>query len=77
MVKVLVYYKCGVREEGGYKSPDVPDHVYSWRINRLKQEVDEETGEFTEYFEVVSEMDESELMKIKDSVDIIKVVKLG
>jgi len=75
MVNLLVIYKCGVKKVEGFKEPTVPDHTYKWRINDLKTEYTE-TGEIKEYFIVKSEMDSSEFEKIKDSVEIIKVVQL-
>lgn len=75
MVNLIVVYKCGVREEAGYKVPDVPEHTYKWRVNQLKSEY-MENGNIKEYFIVKSEMDSSEFEKIKDNVEVIKVMQL-
>lgn len=75
MVSLLVVYKCGVKEMNGYKEPDVPEHAYKWRINEIKTEYTE-TGEIQEYFIVKSEMEDTEFEKIKDYVEVIKVMQL-
>ena len=72
---VIVVYKCGVREVGTFKVPDVPDHAYNWRINEIETEYTE-AGDIKEYFIVKSEMNTSEFEKIKDSVEVIKVMQL-
>lgn len=75
MVDLIVVYKCGVREEGGYKVPDVPNHSYKWRVNEIKIEYTE-TGDIKEYFIVKSEMQDAEFEKIKDNIEVIKVMQL-
>jgi len=75
MVNLIVIYKCGVKEMNGYKVPDVPEHAYKWRVNEIKTDYTE-TGETKEYFIVKSEMEDTEFEKIKDSVEVMKVMKL-
>jgi len=75
MADLIIVYKCPVREEGGYKIPNVPVHTYKWRVNEIKTEYAED-GSIKEYFIVKSEMDETEFEKIKDSVEVMKVMKL-
>jgi len=72
---LLVKYKCPVKEINGVKTPDVPEHTYFWRINNLKRKYNE-NGNIVEYFEVTSEMNEEEFEKIKDAVEVIKVMQL-
>jgi len=71
----MVVYKCGVREINGYKVPDAPEHAYKWRVNEIKTEYTEE-GNINEYFVVRSEMEDTEFEKIKDSVEVLRVVKV-
>ncbi|MCD6162309.1 MAG: hypothetical protein J7K40_07840 [candidate division Zixibacteria bacterium] len=68
----IVEYKANVKEVERHKFPDVPDHSFRWRIAELRQEITE-TGETREYFVVKEELEESEILKIKDYVEIISV----
>jgi len=72
---LLVKYKCPVKEIEGVKVPDVPEHIYHWRINNIKTKYDE-YGNIVEYFEVTSEMSEEEFEKIKPYIEVIKVMQL-
>ena len=71
---MIVVFKCGVKQIDGIKIPDLPEHVYKWRVNEMKTKYTE-TGEIEEYFIVKSEMDSSEFEKIKDHVEVIKVMQ--